>query len=252
MLVRGAATAGRHALRHQATTTSSVAASASASASAAATTRLGTKYAFSAAAVRSAAATAVATKKPLVVGLAFTLAAGSAGGLALTEGRAAASAGGEEGDIVSELKSKLAGLFGGDSDAAGGKKKSAAAADDDGSDDAATSASTEGEEESCHSGPGKKVRVPLDPDVVADLPLMDLDYVREHNGLTKTADGRLLVTYDGIVYDVTEFANHHPGGRDLLLTAAGLDLDHFFGNYAVHGQTDKAAQWLAPLAVGRL
>ena len=250
MLVRGAATAGRHALRHQATTASSVAASASASASASAATRLGTKYAFSAAAVRSAAATAVGTctKKPLVVGLAFTLAAGSAGGLALTEGRAAASAGGEEGDIVSELKSKLAGLFGGDSGGSGGKKKSSSS-----SDGAATSASAEeGEEETCHSGPGKKVRVPLDPDVVADLPLMDLDYVREHNGLTKTTDGRLLVTYDGIVYDVTEFANHHPGGRDLLLTAAGLDLDHFFGNYAVHGQTDKAAQWLAPLAVGRL
>ena len=81
---------------------------------------------------------------------------------------------------------------------------------------------------------------------------MDLDSVRRHNGLQKTDDGRLLVTYDGIVYDVTEFADHHPGGRDLLLTAAGLDLDHFFGNYAVHGQTEKAAQWLAPLAVGRL
>ena len=74
-----------------------------------------------------------------------------------------------------------------------------------------------------------------------------MDDVAQHD----SADSCWLVI-SGVVYDVTEFAQHHPGGRDLLLTAAGLDLDHFFGNYAVHGLTPKAAQWLAPLAVGRL
>jgi cytochrome b involved in lipid metabolism len=35
------------------------------------------------------------------------------------------------------------------------------------------------------------------------------------------------------VYDVTSFAGDHPGGKELLRTAAGLDLGHFFANYTV-------------------
>ena len=50
----------------------------------------------------------------------------------------------------------------------------------------------------------------------------------------------------------TEFAAHHPGGKGLLRTAAGMDMQHFFENYLVHGQTDKAANWMGPLAVGKL
>ncbi len=29
-----------------------------------------------------------------------------------------------------------------------------------------------------------------------------------------------------------------------MLTASGLDMHHFFANYTVHGNTDKAAKWL--------
>jgi cytochrome b involved in lipid metabolism len=104
----------------------------------------------------------------------------------------------------------------------------------------------------CKSGPGKRVLVPLDPEVVDGLPLMDLEDVRRHDGRHRTADGRLLVTYEGIVFDVTQFADHHPGGRELLRTAAGLDLDHFFGDFVVHGESEKAGNWLAPLACGKL
>ena len=87
-----------------------------------------------------------------------------------------------------------------------------------------------------------------------DLEVMTLEEVEAsratlaHDG----GDGRLLCTYDGIVYDVTSFADAHPGGRELLLTASGMDLKHFFENYTVHGHSDKAANWLAPLAVGKL
>jgi hypothetical protein len=56
----------------------------------------------------------------------------------------------------------------------------------------------------------------------------------------------------GIVYDVTEFVHEHPGGHDLVQTAAGMDLEHYFANYTVHGDTDKAARWLAGCAIGRL
>lgn len=96
----------------------------------------------------------------------------------------------------------------------------------------------------------QKVVVPLDPEIVEQLPVVSLEEVRAADGLGD--EKRLLATYEGIVYDVTEFANHHPGGRDLLRTAAGLDLKHFFENYTVHGFSDKAANWLAPLAVGKL
>ena len=111
-----------------------------------------------------------------------------------------------------------------------------------------------------HGEQRNKVVVALDAETVEALPVMSLDEVRACDGRARTAgasgDGdeeqQLLVTHDGIVYDVTQFANDHPGGRELLLTAAGQDLKHFFENYLVHARTDKAATWLAPLAVGRL
>ena len=98
---------------------------------------------------------------------------------------------------------------------------------------------------------GGRVTVEVDEE---DLDLMTLDEVEAsratlaHDG----GDGQLLCTYDGIVYDVTSFADAHPGGRELLLTASGMDLKHFFENYTVHGHSDKAANWLSPLAVGKL
>ena len=53
----------------------------------------------------------------------------------------------------------------------------------------------------------------------------------------RAADGlkgdKLHATYEGVVYDVTSFAEEHPGGCGLLRTAAGLDLGHFFANYTV-------------------
>lgn len=96
-----------------------------------------------------------------------------------------------------------------------------------------------------------KVVIELEEEVVAELPIMTLEEVEACHG-TDDNNGRMLVTYEGIVYDVTEFANAHPGGRELLRTAAGMDMSHYFENYTVHSQTDKASNWLAPLAVGKL
>lgn len=92
------------------------------------------------------------------------------------------------------------------------------------------------------------VKVELSDDERAELPLISLSEVGEHQG----PDGAIWVTYNGLVYDVTTFADLHPGGRELLLTAGGLDLGHFFDNYLVHKQTDKAATYLAPMVIGRL
>ena len=97
-----------------------------------------------------------------------------------------------------------------------------------------------------------KVTVELDEETVASLPVMSLDEVRKYDGLQKppsmaglegdggsdatvvmvgstpsasapggdAANAPLYATYEGIVYDVTSFAEHHPGGRELLRTAA--------------------------------
>ena len=117
--------------------------------------------------------------------------------------------------------------------------------DDKGESTSAVSSTDGGEEEK-----KKRVVVELEDEVVAELPEMSWEEVQKCDGINE--DGRMLVVYDGIVYDVTEFANAHPGGKELLRTAAGNDLEHFFENYTVHSQTDKAAQWLAPLAVGKI
>jgi len=93
----------------------------------------------------------------------------------------------------------------------------------------------------------KKVKVELEEELVESLPVMKLEDVWE-----ECSSDKYLVTYDGIVYDVTSFVKEHPGGAELIESAKGLDLCHFFENYTVHAQTDKAANWLAPLAVGKL
>lgn len=102
---------------------------------------------------------------------------------------------------------------------------------------------------SSSDGPGKPVKVQIDPELLASLPIIPLSQLDSPSGQFA---GRHLVSHEGIVYDITEFINHHPGGKDLALTAIGLDLSHFFNNYTVHGESDKAANWLAGMAVGKL
>lgn len=114
--------------------------------------------------------------------------------------------------------------------------------------DEANDSKKEGEE-AAEGGPGKPVKVPLDPELLASLPTIPLSQLDSPSGEFK---GRHLVSHEGIVYDITEFLNHHPGGKDLAMTASGLDLSHFFNNYTVHGESDKAANWLASMAVGKL
>lgn len=80
-----------------------------------------------------------------------------------------------------------------------------------------------------------------------DWPQISLEEVSKH----QTAES-LWVTYEGYVYDVTPFLDVHPGGRELLLTAGGMDLHHFFTNYTVHTQSAKAMNYLESMRVGRL
>ena len=163
--------------------------------------------------------------------------AGASAGLVQAESPPTASAGridDETRSILDEVASWL-GL--------GEDKNGDEPTDDEMDDEESTEESDEGR------GPGKPVNVPLDPDLVTSLPVLPLSSVSSPTGDLR---GRTLVTHGGIVYDITDFLNEHPGGRDLVMTAAGCDLGHFFDNYTVHGESDKAAGWLAGMAVGRL
>ena len=73
--------------------------------------------------------------------------------------------------------------------------------------------------------------------------------MKKHN----TADS-LWVTYQGGVYDVTNFVGIHPGGADLLLSAGGLDLAPFWDMYLVHlyKGNGTALPYLESHQIGRL
>jgi len=127
----------------------------------------------------------------------------------------------EDTDPLKELKDTVSGFFNLET------KVEKTSNDEKGKEESKTSGSSDVSEEES-GGPGRPVKVNLDPELVEELPVMDLEEVQACNGLTSS--DRLLVSYEGIVYDVTEFVNAHPGGKDMILTAAGLDLSHFFNN----------------------
>jgi cytochrome b involved in lipid metabolism len=59
----------------------------------------------------------------------------------------------------------------------------------------------------------------------------------------------LWVTLDGVVYDLTEFVDRHPGGRDMLMLAAGREVTDLFRMYHVFNE-ERARKFLAPYAIG--
>ena len=75
------------------------------------------------------------------------------------------------------------------------------------------------------------------------LPAVSAEELAKHN---KPDDAWVMV--DGVVYDVTKFARLHPGGRAVLLRAAGTDATADFKQ--VHA--DTVLKKYARLRVGRL
>ncbi|PFH31687.1 putative sulfite oxidase [Besnoitia besnoiti] len=68
------------------------------------------------------------------------------------------------------------------------------------------------------------------------LPFYKTSDLRQHG--TEGAGHRLWVAYRHGVYDVTDFIEKHPGGRERLLLAVGRELDPF---WLVYGQHNLAA-----------
>ncbi|KAM0788311.1 hypothetical protein ACM66B_001454 [Microbotryomycetes sp. NB124-2] len=60
---------------------------------------------------------------------------------------------------------------------------------------------------------------------------------------------QLLVAIEGGVYDVTEFADEHPGGKKILVNSCGADATEKFWKFHSKKVLTKTA---APMKVGTL
>ncbi|KAM6928142.1 sulfite oxidase, mitochondrial [Xenentodon cancila] len=80
----------------------------------------------------------------------------------------------------------------------------------------------------------------------ATLPVFTQKEVARHRSL----DDGVWVTYQGGVYDITEFVAMHPGGDKILLAAGGA-LEPFWALYAVHNQ-EHVLEILSEYKVGVL
>lgn len=74
-----------------------------------------------------------------------------------------------------------------------------------------------------------------------------MEEVAQHN----KAEKGIWVTYQGNVYDITEFIAHHPGGSQKVILAAGGALEPFWALYAVHN-TQHVRDWLEEFRIGSL
>nr|KAI8762469.1 cytochrome b5-like isoform X2 [Biomphalaria glabrata] len=61
---------------------------------------------------------------------------------------------------------------------------------------------------------------------------------------------KIRVTRKGKLYDLTEFVDRHPGGREILEQHNGLDIEAAMQNSSVHAHSKAAYSMLERYAVG--
>ena len=82
-----------------------------------------------------------------------------------------------------------------------------------------------------------------------DLPTYTADDVSKNDG----TDGKpIWMSYGGIVYDVTNFINNHPGGSDKIMQAAGTAIEPFWYLYRQHFNSDLPMRLMERMAIGQL
>ena len=64
-----------------------------------------------------------------------------------------------------------------------------------------------------------------------------------------TKQGDYWMIYNGEVYDVSKFADEHPGGEEVLADVAGTDATEAFDDI---GHSDEAHEIMIPLKIGTL
>lgn len=80
-----------------------------------------------------------------------------------------------------------------------------------------------------------------------ELPLFSVEEVQQHN-----SEKDFWIIHRGKVYDVSEFLERHPGGKDILLRFAGKDVTKVMTQDDLHRHTNFAYGWLGKYLIGRL
>ncbi|KAM9941304.1 hypothetical protein ACTFIT_007840 [Dictyostelium discoideum] len=70
--------------------------------------------------------------------------------------------------------------------------------------------------------------------------------ISKHN----TIENGIWISIDGLVYDITKFIKHHPGGEQVLILAAGRDVTNLFESY--HPMTDLPSKMLKQYEIGQV
>ena len=68
-----------------------------------------------------------------------------------------------------------------------------------------------------------------------ELPIYTADELAQRNGENDTP---VWMSYGGIIYDVTQFINNHPGGSEKIIQAAGSAIEPFWYLYRQHFASD--------------
>jgi hypothetical protein len=94
------------------------------------------------------------------------------------------------------------------------------------------------------SGMGQRSPRRREAAVEIDLPTLSWDEVKKHDG-----PDDLWVVFGGYVYDVSSFAENHPGGLDVLQRGVGRDLTHAF---EAAGHSDMTKAFTQNFLIGRI
>jgi len=76
-------------------------------------------------------------------------------------------------------------------------------------------------------------------------------YTMEEVAQHTTPETGIWVTYQGSVYDITEFISGHPGGNQKIMLAAGKSIEPFWALYGVHNK-DEVRMLLSEYFIGKL
>lgn len=80
-----------------------------------------------------------------------------------------------------------------------------------------------------------------------ELPSFSMDDIKKHNN----SKDRIWVVYKAGVYDITDFVDAHPGGRNRIMLAAGASIEPFWRQFAIHNQ-DEVRKILEQHRIGNL
>lgn len=106
----------------------------------------------------------------------------------------------------------------------------------------------------CESTKGSTNSKPSSSDEAELIDIESLpEYTKEQVAVNNGKNGKSIwMSYGGIVYDVTNFINNHPGGSERILQAAGSAIEPFWNVYRQHFSTDLPMKLMEEMAIGRL